>query len=84
MHFYAIKAHGFCYTYADPYAGPAVAVVIAGMYLALPVLGMDRPPLPNILLGGAAAFFAGHVAVFIYTRILKLSLRRFVAESAGE
>ncbi len=83
MHFYAIKTHGYCYMFADPYAGPVVTAVLAGMYLALPVLGTARPAIGNVLLGGAVAFFAGHVAVFLYTRILKLSLRRFVANSAG-
>ena len=80
-HFYAIKRHGFCYMFADPYAGPAVSVVLAAMYFALPALGMVQPGFPNVLLGGAAAFFAGHVTVFLYTRVLKLSLRRFVVAS---
>lgn len=80
-HFYAIKRHGYCYMFADPYAGPAVAAVIGGMYLALPVLGMARPPYLNVVLGGIAAFFVAHVLVYFYTRILKLTLGRFVAAS---
>ncbi len=78
-HFYAIKRHGYCYMFADPYAGPAAAAALLVMYLALPVLGMARPPYLNVVLGGIAAFFIAHVAVYFYTRILKLVLGRFVA-----
>ena len=79
MHFYSIRVHGDCYLFADSRAGPVVTGVIGAMWLALPLFHVPRPPIPNVVLGGAAAFFAGHVAVYLFTRILKLSLRRMVA-----
>ena len=44
---------------------------------------MARPSYLNVVLGGIAAFFVAHVVVYFYTRILKLALGRFVAESTG-